>query len=91
MIGMQEVIIQDQLKRSSNPGKVNVVYPRGSTYHLSVNIDDPNPTPVIDKTGSDGAYQQFDVLPNGNLKIQGDRPTSVGYVILGANLVYPTS
>lgn len=88
MISALEVITQDQLTTSSLAGKVRVHYPRGAQTVLSVNFDAPGqPLITVDAPDTDGAYQQFAVLPNGNLLMLPDNPARTAYVVMGAGLV----
>jgi len=83
MLTNTEVVVQDQLIASGAGGKVRVHYPRGSNTLISIGSDG-----VIQSRpdSSDGAWEQATVLPNGNLLYLSDTPTSIGTVILGANL-----
>lgn len=88
MIETNEAIVQDQLLPSSVPGKVRVIYPRGSqTLYAAgadgVRITDPNETSLA----KDGAWQQA-ILVNGGSGVLflSDTPTSLPTILLGANL-----
>jgi hypothetical protein len=83
MITNTEVIVQDQLITSAAAGKVRVHYPRGSSTVLTI---DDRGTISLQADTNDGAWQQAEVLPNGNLKFISDQPASIGNIIMGANL-----
>jgi hypothetical protein len=88
VIACESCIVQDQLVKSSNSGKVNVIYPRGSQTWLGVRIDSHPPELILFPAGADGAETQWTVV-GGNLVNLGDRPTCEGAKVLGDGLVMP--
>ncbi len=88
MIETLEVICQDQLIKSGRDGYVNVQYPRGATTILQVK---PDGTTTAQPTGTDGFWEQAEVLANGNLLYTsgwngGATGQGAGRAILGAFL-----
>jgi len=85
MIPSYEVIAPDQLTSSSQPGKVRVFYPRGSTSTiLQCNFDADPPELSMCDASADGAYQWWSVTTAGNLLNTPDKPTRPATLIPGA-------
>ena len=81
MLYTTDVICQDQLNPSQHDGYVTVTHPAGASTVLSVQ---PNGEIQTRPAGTDGPWEQAQVLSNGNLLY---RPMGMtGYVVLGASL-----
>lgn len=83
MIEAFAVICQEQLSPSSAADRVITTYPNPNDPTKTVLGCLPGGQMELRPNGTDGAWEQAEVLPNGNLLY---RVNGVGYIVLGASL-----